>query len=283
MADPKFIFWPYGSGTRTFVDMGEPISDLQITPTRRVADSKALSGRVVRTNLTSGLNVRIVDERFTSREKFRQLSRLINHLEQGYACAFARDPDNAYGHQVRTAVRNSSSVRIEAPNYFHDWTSTGGSHLFPAVDDEVVLETGPWRGVREYFRVTSVSVSTGYLDIGLDHRIRGIYDNAAILRHSDFWPVLRLPAGAVGSPSLLTHDHRISYTLDLPLEFQSDAIEVAAQDIQPAGPNMSVTEGQEYGDTVKTTLDAWLATGGEDRLKERVSVIVPIAPIEGID
>ena len=266
MANPYFMFWAYGIGMRNDLDMGEPISDLQQTPNRIVLDSRALGGRYMRTNLTAGLQIRILDERFTAREKWRKLQRMINHLEQGYFVGFAVDVSNAWGAAIRTATRGSSTVEIEAANWFEAW-STGGAALTPAIGDEIVLETGPWKGLREYFKITNV-VGTGtppsFYTLTLDHPIRGEYDDTGIVRNSDFFPYLRLPQGAVGNPGLLSHDHRISFTLDIPLD-----LIVSYNDIVADQPNdgISIATGTDDNPTPdgrKWSADAFFSTKAAD-------------------
>ena len=60
MGNPALYYYPttaHDAGTVGLlekVDFGEPISDIQITPIRRVSDTVALSGYTSRTSWTSG-------------------------------------------------------------------------------------------------------------------------------------------------------------------------------------------------------------------------------------
>ena len=243
MGNPYFMFWPYGGTAvvRNDIDMLEPISDLQQTPHRLVEDSMSLSGHTMRTNLTSGLSVRIVDERFTSREKWRKLSRLINHLETGRSCGFAVDVSNAWGSTVVAAPRNSTTLTVAKDNWFESWT-TGGASLIPAVGDEIVLESGAWRGLREYFEIDSISVTATTRILTLDHAIRGEYNDSGLVRNSDFFPLLRLPKNAVGG-NLLNHDHRISYNLEMPLELVNTVADIVSDNENDGSSITGTDEG----------------------------------------
>ncbi len=217
MANPYFIYWPYGGIQRVQIDMTEPISDVQQRPTRRVEDSMSLNGHRVRSNLTAGLQIRITDERFTDRGKWQELSGLINHLEQGYLCGFAVDFNNAYGMVLESMTVGSATIRVDATNWFQAWTAPpGGVTKQPVAGDEIVIETGAWKGCREYFTIESTAIVGTSREIVLDRPVNYRFTEA-IVRHADFWPYLQLPKSGVGG-ALLTHDHRISYTLDLPLD-----------------------------------------------------------------
>tara|TARA_R110000824_G_scaffold328646_1_gene515514 strand:- start:353 stop:1201 length:849 start_codon:yes stop_codon:yes gene_type:complete len=217
MANPYFIYWPYGGIQRVEIDMTEPISDIQQRPRRHVEDSMSLNGHRVRSNLTAGLQIRISDERFTARGKWRELSGLINHLEQGYLCGFAEDFSNAYGMILESMTVGSNIIMVDATNWFQGWTAPGlGAVKQPVVGDEIVIESGAWKGCREYFTVAATSIVGTSRRIELDRPVNYRFTDA-IVRNADFWPYLQLPKSAVGG-ALLTHDHRISYTLDLPLD-----------------------------------------------------------------
>jgi hypothetical protein len=66
------------------------------------------------------------------------------------------------------------------------------------------------------------------------------------VRHSDFFPTCILPAASVGS-ALLTHDRRLTYTLDLTLTYILPYIE-PKEPTQPE-PAVPADENGEKGDS----------------------------------
>jgi hypothetical protein len=89
--------------------------------------------------------------------------------------------------------------------------------LVLATDDEVVIESGPPAGKREYHTVAGHNTTAAgtLITIGGDgSNLFDDYPAGSVVRYSDLYPALILGPGQVGG-ALLTHDHRITYTLDL--------------------------------------------------------------------
>ena len=202
MGSPFFTWMPFVQfPNRIFLSLGEDLSDLQVTPTRDSSDAVTIAGLHRRTNFAPGQSVRIVLERFTDRGMFRQFQNMINHLERGGYVSFGLDDTKAY-----------ASGSTSAP-----------------FGEELIIETPAPYGKREYhaaYAVTGDGTATG-ATIDLDassgsavtnQQLQNDYYAGALVRVSDFWPKLYLPSGSIGSP-LLTHDHRISYTLDIGLQY----------------------------------------------------------------
>lgn len=228
MANPCFIYWPEGHTSRRILDLGEDISDLQQTPRRRVLDSGSLSGKYTRTNLTSGLSIRIVDERFSDRRKFRQLHQVINHAETGLLVAFAVDSSKIYGYPIRETSTTgavgtiSSTIKISKTNWFVGWHTAPGTI---AVGDEICIESGAWRGYREWHKVDQITDAGDHYVIRTQDKITHDYSVGGIVRYADFFPFLRLPENAVGG-NLISHEHRISFTFDCPFDLLVHYIDV---------------------------------------------------------
>lgn len=228
MASPFFTWWPHMSGTtgaRETITLSEDMSDLQVTPRRDVVDTYALSGGRSRELLRPWLEVRLVLERFTDRALFRQFSAMINHLERGGIVAFGLDSSKAWA--ARTAIYTSQGdMRVYAGSVLTKQYHADSLSVSVSNGDEFVIESGAPTGKREYQLVHSaVGSPTTPVVIDLDPSasspslmFRDDYPIGSQVRFSDFYPTLILPGDAVGS-ALLTHDHRISYTLDLPLVY----------------------------------------------------------------
>jgi hypothetical protein len=192
------------------VDFGELISDIQISPIRRVHDSVSLSGRASRTSWQSGLSVRIVLERFTDDALARDLYSFSSHAERGKHFGFARDADKAVAVVPRgTGWSRGSTVLSGSGNIFRKWEPSA-----TLAADDIVHISGPApRNNREEHKLASWTLSTSISNITTADSLRYDHSYPAVFRHRDFFPVLYVPEAEVGR-SMLTHDHRISWTFE---------------------------------------------------------------------
>lgn len=237
MGFPFFTWWPHQSrlGTvRQTITFNEGLSDLQISPRREVIDTYALDGSRKRELLRPSLDVRIVLERYTDRDLFRRLNSMINHLERGGIVAFGRDSAKAYSTRLVADIPPDSTAftvgEVETTTYHPDSASVS-----PAVGDEITIESGPPLAKREQHVIEAVaSAGTGFqIDIDDSGVVDSTYDyfpSGSIVRHSDFFPTMYQPTSQVGA-DVNTHDHRISYTLDITLTYMIPrvAIEIPHQ------------------------------------------------------
>ena len=81
----------------------------------------------------------------------------------------------------------------------------------------------PPKAGREYHVIKAVSGSGSARLItlgptGAERHLQDDYAADSRIRHTDFFPVLIMPPGAAGS-AMLTHDRRITYSLDIPLVY----------------------------------------------------------------
>lgn len=229
MGSPFFTWWPHhtkAAGQREIITLSEDLSDLQITPRRNVSDTFSVYGGRSRELLRPWLEVRIVLERFTDRDLFRKFTAMINHMERGGTVAFGLDSAKAW--MVALTKDHAQGERvIHCGPILTTVYHSASSSVVVAVDDELVIESGPPLAKREYHTVNAVAVSgSGGASVRFDLspsgsptvKLRDDYPEGSRVRFSDFFPTLILPPEGVGS-AMLTHDHRISYTLDLNLVY----------------------------------------------------------------
>ena len=235
MGFPFFTWWPhqsrYGTARQT-ITFTEGLSDLQILPRRTVIDTYALDGSRKRELLRPSLDVRIVLERYTDRGLFRELNALINHLERGGVVAFGTDSAKAWACPLAETIAPKTKVlRVganETTTYHADSAST-----VPTVGDELTIESSPPLAKRESHILQSVSSrDDGGFDLTIDDPSGSVenftfdyYPENSLVRFSDFFPTMYQPTGAVGA-AVNTHDHRISYTLDITLTYLIPRLEI---------------------------------------------------------
>jgi hypothetical protein len=221
MGYPFFSWKPHQAGAgpaRNTIDLTESLSDLQVTPRRDVADSFGIHGGRSRELLRPWVDVRIVLDRFNDRKLFRQFSAMINHLERGGSVAFCNDSDKVF--LARTLVeypQHTTSIEL-GPKDASAYTTVPNTL---ANGDEIVIESGPPAGKREYHVVNAHTESVSgsltaptTITLGESRSFRDDYPAGSVVRYSDFYPALILGPGQTGG-SILTHDHRITYTFDI--------------------------------------------------------------------
>jgi len=216
MGNPAIYYYPDPAGSLEVIDLAEPLSDLQITQLREVADTYTRGGSFFRTSGASRLQVRIILENFTSAPLVRQFETLSAHLERGGSIGFALDASKAWAGFVdvdsRSPIRGSTTISTVASNQFSAWNS--GASL--ATNDEVSVSSPPPEGLRET-RYVSAGISTGKtMSLTGNPLVYSYQSGVVLVRHRDFFPSLVMPEGSVGDP-IVESNHRISYTLDLTL------------------------------------------------------------------
>jgi hypothetical protein len=233
MGYPFFSWYPLHSMSPRIeiINFGEDLSDLQVTPKRDVVDSFSLMGGRSRELLRPWVEVRVVLDRFTDRKLFRQLSAMINHLERGGSVAFGNDHQKIWMARTERISQGATSV-LHGSNVgggYYDGSTPVLSTL--SSPDEIVIETGAPLAKREYHTVSSASASQINLGESLD--TFDSYPTGSIVRYSDFYPTLIMPPNEVGGAHL-THDHRITYTLDINLAYVIPVVTGDSND-QPNG------------------------------------------------
>ena len=243
MANSKIYFYPGGSsyGGLTTIDFGERVSDLQITPYRDVSDSVSMGGAFSRVARRSVMRVRIVLERFTDHELAEKFYSLQSHLEAGGGFSFAVDSAKTFAAFINTA-ETSLGFGFPMNRFVHDdpILSEYGAHGL-AADDVIHMESFGPGGRREEMRVDSYTEASKKIQT----KLPAIYNHPlpSLVRHRDFFPYLIWPEGQTGSP-IITHDHRISFTVDFTCEIYPGNTLAAYQKTGPDGANIPNTEKQ---------------------------------------
>ena len=222
MPTAKLIYYPDSSGTLERIDLGENLSDLQVTPQRTVEDAYTLSGSRYRTGRGGVLRVRIIDDRFTDSDLAYALESLWTHLELGGFCGVVENSGKAWAGYVESPPSRGDTTLLTGGNIYAPFTSGLAVDGAIADDDIVCIQSNPPGIIREYCKVDSVSGDT----ITLSDAVRYNYPSGStvLVRHRDFFPAMRAPAETMNT-QIVTHDRRISFTLDLDLEEAPDLIE----------------------------------------------------------
>ena len=244
MGNSKIYFTPNPPSPTRSIDFHERVSDLQITPYRVVSDSVSMGGSFCRIARRSGMRVRIVLERFTDDALAEELYSFQSHLEAGGGFSFAVDSDKVFAAFVSSTIEDPFTEYNK--HLIHDdrILSEYGAHGLAADDVLHLTSFGPGAR-REEVRVNSYNEASK--KITLD--VIGLYNHPlpAFVRHRDFFPFLIWPEDQTGTP-ILTHDHRISYTLDFTCEVYPGAIASAYGEPGKDGSNLSLEEKQQYGE-----------------------------------
>lgn len=218
MGNSAFYYSPHPDTSKVAtqtIDLGEVISDLQITPYRISHDAVSIGGRLSRVNRRVGMRVRIINERFTDTELAEKLYTMGDHIERGGAVSFTVDTAKTYAAFINAELDPfygapaRGSYRMNAPLF--DEYSTAA----PSAGDVLFVESFGADAKREEVRVHSFDSVSRILQLSTPLRYNHI--GTVLVRHRDFFPVLFRSARNNEQP-MLTHDHRISYTWDLTLE-----------------------------------------------------------------
>jgi hypothetical protein len=224
MGNATFYWYPDPAGSIEVLDLGEKISDLQVTPVRVARDAYSARGGQHRTTTFGALKVRIVLERFTGQDLAWKIESMQSHLERGGSVGFAADSTKAWCGMATTLPDRGDTRLVTNGNAFKAWAT--GALL--AVGDIIAMTGGQPEGIVEYGKVGVSHLGGGFFDakvVGLDSEVKHSFRMGPVaVRHRDFYPILRMPSAQIGR-AIVTHDHRISYTLDM--ELQTDQATLA--------------------------------------------------------
>ena len=227
------------------IQLTEELTDLQVTPKRDVIDAYSIHGGRSREILRAWLEVRILLDRFNSRSLFRQFSAMINHLERGGHVVFCVDSAKLWNVHATDPIRQTTTAFNHASNQAVQWGSTVTTL---AAGDEIVIESAPPKAGREYQAVgahTHDSVTgDGFLTLADSFSAFDTYPDGVHVRYSDYYPNLCLDSRNVGG-ALLTHDHRITNTLDITLTYIIPLPPVSKVTQQP--PGNTNKDNPDYG------------------------------------
>ena len=229
MGLPTIYWYPDPSGSVETYTFLENLTDLQVQPIRETYDAVTLSGGLYRSHAAARQQVRIVLENFTSEAFYLKMQSLSAHLERGGSIGFSLDHDRTWGaflSSAFTAERGDTQLGVQhiltttgamSPNYFRPWSNSAAL----GADDYVCINNANPEGFREYKNITSISNTS--FTVTLDEGLLYTYGSMPVLiRWRDFWPALKLRSDL--TTPMLTTNHRLSYTLDMVLEEDWDAI-----------------------------------------------------------
>ena len=207
MGNAAFYYYPAGSssGLET-IDLGEGLTDLQVVPIRVADSAYTMDGRMYRTVETARLRVSIINERFSSASIAQALESMSSHLELGGAVAFTADTDKLWaGFTKGQPSRADTSLRTLGNSF------SGLAAGTLSNGDVLAIQSPNPSHYLEYVTVDSVVGD----NIALSGSVRYDHPEAqTLVRYRDFYPILRLPGDRL-SRAFVTHDHRLTYTLDL--------------------------------------------------------------------
>ena len=248
---PAIYYYPAsGFGAKLeIIDLGEILSDLQMTPVRNSIDAMSYQGRFFRTNLNGRMKIRVLLERFTDRALVRKLYSLQTHLERGGLIGVTEHQHKSWAAYVVPGQGVAGAATME----------TGGNVFYnqsAALEDldEVVFQSSNPETKREWTQIAgdlTDTETTLNIEPGL---LYNYHQDPVLVRWHGFWPVMRLPADQLGRP-IVTHDHRISYTLDLTLEEDVGAIGIGSG-LQPGQLLQDSDDFAQYAMTIDDAINA---------------------------
>jgi hypothetical protein len=234
MGTSKIYWFPTSTEVsgRQEIDFGEILSDLQITPYRVVSDAVSIGGAFSRVARRSGMRVRIIHERFADDALAEKLYSLQSHLEAGGAISFAVDSSNTYAAfgSADPSVTFAGSAHWQHPELLSTYGGGG-----PVFGDVFHVESFGASPRREEVRVQSFN--NAIRELTLQTALKYNHAEPLLFRHRDFFPALFWPEGQMSSP-ILTHDHRISWTLDMTLEVYPAHLRTMADGADQTGPSI---------------------------------------------
>jgi len=234
MGTSKIYWFPTSTEVagRQEIDFGEILSDLQITPYRVVSDAVSIGGAFSRVARRSGMRVRIIHERFSDDALAEKLYSLQSHLEAGGAISFAVDSSNAYAafNSAGSSLTGGATTHWMEPELLSTY---GGGN--PVYGDVFHVESFGASPRREEVRVHAFA--SGIRDLTMQTALKYNHARPILFRHRDFFPALFWPESQMGTP-ILTHDHRISWTLNFELEVYPAHLRTMADGADQDGPTI---------------------------------------------
>jgi len=257
MGTSKIYWFPTSTEVagRQEIDFGEILSDLQITPYRVVSDAVSIGGAFSRVARRSGMRVRIIHERFSDDALAEKLYSLQSHLEAGGAISFAVDSDNAYAAfgTAGSSITGGDTTHWVEPELLSTY---GGGN--PANGDVFHVESFGASPRREEIRVQAYN--SAIRELTMQTALKYNHVSPVLFRHRDFFPALFWPEGQMGNP-ILTHDHRISWNLDMTLEVYPAHLRTMADGADQDGPTIVDTLPDPKADDLDSLVFGPLGSG----------------------
>ena len=212
MGNAAIYYYPEDTRPLQVIDLGEPLSDLQAQPVRVVDTATGMDLEPSTVDLGGSHRVRVVLERFTGASLVAQLRTFEAHALRGLPFGVVADTAVSWaGFCGSTELRAGQSAITTGGNAFYRWSSV---QLLTAGDVVCIHSMAP-EYKHEQRAITAYSATTGAVTFGGSNPTVYHYEcGPVVVRHRDFFPVVYLDPAARNRP-ILTHDHRINYTLDL--------------------------------------------------------------------
>ena len=237
MGNPIIWFWPVSGGSAIEIELPACLADIQTFPITDRPTAQALNGRIVSTLNTAGLGVTITYGPFNDSginlDLWRKLTALESHLTRGGVCSITADRDKAYLSKVNTPLSQGETSFSGTDNFFKDFW--GGSGAI-AAGDWLTLESELPNYSREQLEVSTWS-TTGATSTTKQTVFS--YSGTTWARHSDFYPVLRMPESEINTP-ILVSQNRIIFELQVTLVLDIEGIVAILETQQALTPVQSV-------------------------------------------
>jgi len=183
------------------------------------------------------------------------------HLERGGRVGFSAVASKAFAGYKTGGLNRGFSYFSTSGNEFSTWLAVAAL----SAGDEVAIETSNPEMIREFHKVSSVT--SGRI-VNLDGTTL-IYDHSnteisSMIRYRDFYPALYMPQEGLNKP-IVTHDHRIAWTLDMTLQVDPGLLALGAAASEFGGGKIIGIRGASV-DHGLGTLDHILGTLGGGRL-----------------
>lgn len=212
MANPSFWYYP-NSSQLLEIQLPAALTEFSWVPLRDRRSGWTVAGEMRSAVVTGRLRVTITLGPYNDTGDFQYISHKLEsmsaHLERGLPISFAANRAKAWLSEA-TVTTGSTTITVGS----NACTAFGTTTL--AAGDIMCLESPNPELNREYLRATSYGTSLPTQTFAT--AVRYTYEEKPVtVRHRDFFPVLYMPEDMLGN-SLVTHDHRLTFTLDVSLE-----------------------------------------------------------------
>lgn len=222
MGNPTIYYYPDPKGSLVTIDLVD-VSEVEYHQERNRTDSERLDFGIRSADFGGRHRVRIVRARFAgltqAGEDLRaQLETLEAHLKSGQPIGFSEDDDKSFAAYMNRKSPVGNTILKTLGTSFYNSAAT------VAAGDYVTIQTANPDAIVEHARVSSLSASGRVVTLasGVVHSYQS-GGRKTLVRWRGFWPVLKLPEGAINDP-IITTDRRMNYTLDMTLVEDMEAL-----------------------------------------------------------
>lgn len=224
------IWWePRGADAPRKIDLGAPLSELQVTTDRQEDTTETQGGRLYSMRIRTRDRVQITSSPWLSYDLWDEVQAMIRRLQTGGRISIAEDDEHAWAAYALEWATPGSLVMQAGP-----WAAYGGT---VATGDRWRAE-GPsprcqWEGgvidSGSALNFNSTSFRAGGVIVPEGGRLHDwSQEDWILVRHQAFWPCLRMPGEARAQPGIV-HKHRRTFQLELTLEVDMEGIAAIAQ------------------------------------------------------